>query len=87
MAAGGSNCLSYLTTEQALADFADLLRHLRESVYPSLPFVGFGGSYGGMIGAWFKVKYPWLIEGVISASAPIWSFLGMNPEYDDQVYI
>lgn len=34
------------------------------------------------IAAWFKRKYPTLVDGVISASAPIWSFVNMTPPYD-----
>ena len=42
----------------------------------SSPVVGFGGSYGGMLGSWFRIKYPHIIDGVIAASAPIWNFYG-----------
>jgi len=41
----------------------------------------------GQIAAWFKIKFPTLINGVIAASAPIWSFLGMDPAYDDSAYM
>lgn len=35
-----------------------------------------------MIGAWFRVHYPNSIDGVIAASAPIWSFTNLTPAYD-----
>jgi lysosomal Pro-X carboxypeptidase len=41
------------------------------------PVVSFGGSYGGMLAAWFRVKYPWVTDGAISASAPILEFAGV----------
>eukprot|EP00966_Prymnesium_polylepis_P143607 3315097-Prymnesium_polylepis.2 len=44
--------------------------------------IGFGGSYGGMLGSWFRVHYPNAVDGVIAASAPIWSFTGLDPPYD-----
>eukprot|EP00793_Prasinoderma_coloniale_P001606 PRCOL_00003411-RA len=80
------SCLNYLTTDQALADFATVLMSL-DSVLPGArrgvtPVVGFGGSYGGMMAAWFRLKFPHLVDGVISASAPIWSFFGLTPAYD-----
>lgn len=76
-------CMSFLTTEQAMADFAYLIDHLREDWGAARsPFIGFGGSYGGMLGAWFRVHYPNAIDGVIAASAPIWSFVGLRPPYD-----
>ncbi len=50
---------SFLSIEQALADFATLISHIREE-YSCLesPFIGFGGSYGGMLAAWLRAKYP-----------------------------
>ena len=117
-----------------MADFAYLIDHLREAWGASQSaFIGFGGSYGGMLGSWFRIQYgsllaafpapraflgcparlsrlalslsrppgwpptihhhltlsvrvalsyPNAIDGVIAASAPIWSFVGLDPPYD-----
>ena len=76
-------CMNFLTMEQAMADMAYLIDHLREEWGTAeSAFVGFGGSYGGMLGSWFRVHYPNAIDGVIAASAPIWSFAGLHPAYD-----
>lgn len=43
--AGTDGCLSFLTTEQAMADFAYLIDHIRrERGAQKSPFIGFGGS-------------------------------------------
>lgn len=51
----------YLTVEQALADFAELIQHVK-ATWPVKKVVAFGGSYGGMLSAWMRIKYPWLID-------------------------
>ena len=80
---GTPGCLAYLTTEQAMADFAYLIDHVRQTMGAAhSPVIGFGGSYGGMLGAWFRQHYPTAVDGVIAASAPIWSFSGLDPPYN-----
>lgn len=62
----------YLSSQQALADYADLLSTQLNT--KQRPVVAFGGSYGGMLAAWFRMKYPHLVTGAIASSAPILQF-------------
>merc|ERR1711892_299475 len=76
-------CLSYLTSAQALADYAVLVTNIkRRYELPNAAVVAFGGSYGGMLSAWMRFKYPNIIDGAIAASAPIWGFPLTSPPLD-----
>ncbi|KAI6240177.1 putative effector protein [Aphelenchoides fujianensis] len=55
--------LGLLSSEQALADFAEVITFLKNKVDSS-----------GMLSAWIRIKYPHLVDGAIAASAPVFWF-------------
>ena len=64
---------AYLSTDQALLDFASIVMLLKPSELTKV--VCFGGSYGGMLSAFFRIKFPHLVDGAISSSGPVFEYL------------
>ena len=73
--------LQFLTIEQALADYANVITSLPKRLgcvgtgarraANRCDVILFGGSYGGMLAAWHRFKYPHLSVGAIASGAPI----------------
>ena len=63
--------LSFLSVEQAMADFNSLNLHIRDEwqMPKQTAFVAFGGSYGGNLAMWLRLKNPNLWAGAIASSA------------------
>ena len=87
------NCMAYSSSIQAIADYArfiqTIIHQTNNSDYaskPKRPVIAFGGSYGGMLSAWLRMKYPNTVAGAISASAPIWGFPLNFPTKIDTAY-
>ncbi|KAL3620145.1 hypothetical protein CASFOL_035057 [Castilleja foliolosa] len=78
----------YFNSAQALADYAEILLYIKTqfSAFHS-PIIVVGGSYGGMLASWFRLKYPHIALGALASSAPILYFDDITPQngYDSIV--
>lgn len=65
--------LTYLSSEQALADLAYFITAMNEkyAIGSDQRWIAFGGSYSGSLAAWLREKYPHLVHGSISSSGPL----------------
>jgi pimeloyl-ACP methyl ester carboxylesterase len=75
--------VKFLTVDQAMQDYVNLIQNIKASNvnYTFSTVIAFGGSYGGMLAAWMRMKYPFLIHGAHAASAPILFFSGVTSPY------
>ena len=69
--------LPFLSVEQVMADYVEIARQVRfYAEDETRPIVLFGGSYGGMLASWLRMKFPETFQGAIASSAPILYFKG-----------
>ena len=66
-----------LTEEQVLADDTALATSLRTNLSAwDSPLIAIGGSLSGEMSAWWRVRYPFMVDMALAASAPIFGFPG-----------
>ncbi|WCJ41659.1 Serine carboxypeptidase S28 family protein [Euphorbia peplus] len=76
-----SSTLGYLSSEQALADYAEVIVHVKRKLSAEkCPTIALGGSYGGELAAWFRLKYPHIVIGALASSAPILYYDDIIPQ-------
>ncbi|XP_050369165.1 uncharacterized protein LOC126787301 [Argentina anserina] len=75
-----SSIRGYFNSAQALADYAAVLLHVKKTYSAKTsPIIVVGGSYGGMLASWFRLKYPHIAHGALASSAPILYFDNIIP--------
>lgn len=71
-------------------DYVELIKDLKAK-HPEMakqPVIAFGGSYGGMLAAYLRMKYPNYFQGAVASSAPVLYFANGTVNYeafDDRV--
>jgi len=70
--------LKFLSAEQALADYAEIIVAVKEELKENYgiedpPVIVFGGSYSGNLAAWFRQKYPNVVDIAYASSAPVYA--------------
>lgn len=75
--------LAFLSSQQALADLAYFVQsmNINYKLPSNTKWIAFGGSYAGSLAAWLRAKYPHLIHGAVSASAPLLAKIDFQEYY------
>uniref|UniRef100_A0A1Q3FJA3 Putative thymus-specific serine protease n=1 Tax=Culex tarsalis TaxID=7177 RepID=A0A1Q3FJA3_CULTA len=78
--------LRFLNVDQALADLAHFVEEMRRTIpgAENAKVIMAGGSYSATMVAWFRQKYPHLINGAWASSAPLLAKLDFT-EYKEVV--
>ena len=63
--------LRYLSMPQALADLAEFQQYAVKKFALHGKWISMGGSYPGMLAAFYRLKYPQLNTGALASSAPV----------------
>jgi len=65
-----------------MMDYVKLIQSVKKSyTAEDRAVIVFGGSYGGMLAAWLRMKYPHVFQGALASSAPILFFDGATSPY------
>ncbi|ESR37654.1 hypothetical protein CICLE_v100282721mg, partial [Citrus x clementina] len=76
-----ANTLGFLSSTQALGDCAQLITDVKRNLSAeNCPAIAIGGSYGGMLASWLRLKYPHIAIGALASSAPILYFDDLTPQ-------
>jgi lysosomal Pro-X carboxypeptidase len=58
-----------------MMDYVELIKEVKTKYgAEDKAVIVFGGSYGGMLASWIRMKYPHVFQGALAASAPILYF-------------
>ncbi|KAJ8750407.1 hypothetical protein K2173_014322 [Erythroxylum novogranatense] len=75
-----ASTMGYFNSAQAIADYAEILLHIKEEFQAkNSPVIVIGGSYGGMLASWLRLKYPHVALGALASSSPILYFDDITP--------
>ncbi len=78
--------LQYLTIDQNLEDFLNLQLHLQKQEGLKGPWLIFGGSYSGILAAYYRATYPAKTIGALVSGAPVLPYL-IGPKLDEAAAI
>ncbi|KAK7257013.1 hypothetical protein RIF29_30683 [Crotalaria pallida] len=75
-----ASTIGFFNSAQAIADYAQVITHIKRMLHAEKsPVIVIGASYGGMLAAWFRLKYPHLAIAALASSAPILYFENITP--------
>ena len=76
--------LKFLSTDQAIEDLAYFQKSMMSFQGFTGKWISVGGSYPGSLSAFYRLKYPQLVNGALASSAPVLA-KGNFEEYDHHV--